>query len=246
MTASWIEAGLAIVLGACAGSYATTAAMRTARAEQSTLGRSHCDSCRVPLTMAQTVPVISFSTSGGRCAACGARIDPLHPVGEITGAAIALASISLAPFPQALLLGALGLVLLASSIVDARTLRLPDLLTAAAAVLCATLASLQGLEALLVGLATAVAAGVVLQCLRWGFQAAKRDPGLGLGDVKLIAALALWLGPATAWVVVLASVGGLVLMAMMRPKDGRLAFGPLIAGSAWIIGLAMEANLGHS
>lgn len=246
MTIPWLTAATAIAFGACAGSFATTAAIRTARAEQSLLGRSHCDACSIPLPFSRTVPVLSFCRSGGMCAACGARIDPLHPLGEIAGAAIALASILVAPPAQAIVLAALGLVLLATSIVDLKTLRLPDLLTAAAAVLCMELAWRRGLEVLWIGLAAALLSLVVLEAIRRLFGALRRDPGLGFGDVKLIGALAIWLGFSTPWMVVIASASGLFLFALVRPQDGRLPFGPLIAASAWIVGLAQEAHLGHS
>jgi leader peptidase (prepilin peptidase)/N-methyltransferase len=78
--------------------------------------------------------------------------------------------------------------------------------------------------------------------VRWLAARRSGEPGLGLGDVKLLAALALWLGLATPWLIAAASLLGLLLMAITRPKDGRLAFGPAIAVSAWTIGIIGEAG----
>lgn len=229
------------VAGACIGSWVVTAAMRSARSEPSMLGRSHCDGCGVTLGYAQTVPVLSYVGAGGRCSDCGGRIDPLHPAGEITGALIGLASVMAASGWRAALLAGLGLCLLATSVIDLKTKRLSDVLTIAIAGLCAALAQTDG--RLMIGAIAAVAALALLEGLRRLFQLVRRRSGLGFGDVKLIAALALWLGPATPWAIVLASLLGLGAFATIRPKDGRLAFGAPIAAAAFVIGLVREARL---
>jgi leader peptidase (prepilin peptidase)/N-methyltransferase len=79
--------------------------------------------------------------------------------------------------------------------------------------------------------------------VRWWSRTRRGDPGLGFGDVKLIGALALWLGDLTPWMVVGAAILGLVASALLKPSGGRLAFGPAIAASAWTLGLVREANL---
>jgi leader peptidase (prepilin peptidase)/N-methyltransferase len=230
----------AAAIGLCVGSYAATAAIRAARAEPSHAGRSHCDGCGRGLGFAATVPVLSFVALGGRCATCGERIDPIHPAGEALGGMVAAAPFLLLPAGPAAAASALGLVLLAAALNDLTTRLLPDAQTLAAAVLCALLALQHGAGRLLAGLAFAAAAFAVLEAARRGFLALRRRPGLGFGDVKLFAALALWLGPAAPWALVLACAAGLAQFALARPRSGAIAFGPAIAAAGFTAGLIME------
>ena len=242
MIPAWPAIGLGFPIGLCLGSYATTAAMRRARSEASSRGRSHCDGCGAGLGFAETVPLYSYLLRHGACACCGARIDPLHPAGEIAGGVAVAIPFALLPPSTALLVATLGLLLLAASVFDAKTRRLPDALTLAAALICAGLALVRGLPHLALNAAVAMAAILVLEALRRLFGRAKGEAGLGFGDVKLIAALALWLGALTPWMVTLASVAGLAAVALWRPAERRIAFGPFIAAAAFGLGLLMEAR----
>jgi leader peptidase (prepilin peptidase) / N-methyltransferase len=233
---------LAGVVGACVGSYTATAALRQVRAQQSWRGRSSCDACGVRLSFARTAPVISFLQARGACADCGARIDPAHLAGELAGVGIAVSAVAAASMGRAIVLVVLGFALLAASLVDAKTRRLPDLLTAMVAASALVLRGLQGTDAVLEGVAAAIIAFVLLEALRRGFLALRGQPGLGLGDVKLLAALALWLGVATPWALVLAAVLGLVIAVARPSADGRIAFGPCLAGAGWLVGLYLEIS----
>jgi len=230
------------VVGACLGSFIATAALRSIRAEQVLAGRSRCESCGETLGFARTLPVLSYLGQGGACASCGSRIDPLHLVGEVAGAVIVVAALLAVPVERAGLLVVLGMLLLASSLVDARTQRLPDLLTLAVGVLGVVLAASRSSFDLMVGAIAAVLTFLILEALRRGFLAATGKPGLGFGDVKLAAALAVWLGVATPWSIAIGSGLGLVAMAIRRPADGRLSFGPAIALAAFGVGLLQEAG----
>jgi leader peptidase (prepilin peptidase)/N-methyltransferase len=237
-----VAPALAGLVGACAGSFAATAVVRAQRAEPFLRGRSHCDGCALSLGFAETLPVVSFAWLRGACPACGARIDPLHPVGEISGALIAASAVAGAPNARGALFAVLGLVLLASALTDARTRRLPDLLTLTIAALGLAAATLRGEAALITGLVASAAGFLILEGVRRGFLALRRRPGLGFGDVKLVAALALWLGAATPWAVALAAALGLAALLIARPADGRIAFGPALAAGAWVVGLSLEAG----
>lgn len=238
----WPLLGAAGAVGLALGSYAATAAIRFARAEGSSAGRSHCDACGASLSFAQTVPVISYLRLGGACAGCGSPIDPLHVVGEIVGASVVVLSLLCAPLPYALTLTILGLLLLTASIIDVKIQRLPNVFTAAIAVLCGALALQASMAEAVAGLGAALVSFGLLQGVRlWSHHRRGRE-GLGLGDVKLISALALWLGLATPWMVVLASILGLGSVAILRPKMGRLAFGPMIGAAAFIIGVIRESG----
>jgi leader peptidase (prepilin peptidase)/N-methyltransferase len=233
-----------VLIGATVGSFASTAVTRSSQGEPALRGRSRCDECRTPLGFAATVPVVSWVQRRGVCSTCGGPIPVLHPIGEIAGAAIGLAVAVIARSPeQTVLLAVLGVALLAASLVDLETLKLPDLWTGVAAICGAGLSYLQSLDSLLTGVAAAAVAFTLLEAIRRTFLALRRKPGLGFGDVKLVAALALWLGLATSWAVALAAALGLVAFLALRPAGGRLPFGPWLALSAGVVGLVREAGL---
>lgn len=234
---------IAALIGLCLGSFATTAAIRFARGEQVLKGRSACDHCAAPLNYWRTLPVLGYVQARGRCAHCRGRIDPLHLAGELCGATLVVLAFGvLSPIRAAAVVG-LGLVLLASALIDARTRRLPDLLTAVAASLCALLAALASVGRLEEGALAAGLTFIVLEGLRRGFIHLRGRPGLGFGDVKLAAALALWLGAAAPWSMAAAAGLALVAMAILRPRDGRMAFGPALAAAGWSVGLLREAQI---
>lgn len=238
--ASWILAGGAFAVGSCLGSYAVTAAIRYARDESSLWGRSHCDGCQVSLGFAETIPLVSFARLRGRCSRCRAPIDPVHLAGEAVGG-LALASLVLVGVSvETALIAVLVFLLLATGVVDLKIRQLPDGLSAVIAAIGLVLAWRAGPDRLWLGLAAAAAAAAVLLLVRSARRRSGRDPGLGLGDVKLIAALALWLGVATPWMIVAASALGLIVMLVARPPDGRLPFGPMIGMAAVAVGLCAQ------
>lgn len=237
-SAVWLLFG--IPLGAVVGSYVTTFALRWTRDEQASVGRSRCDACQVRLGYAQTAPIVSYVRLGGRCGACAAPIDPVHLAGEVAGVVVALSAILAASPVRAAALGTLGAALLASAVIDAKIQRLPNGLTLAAGGLTALLALLKSVETLLWGLGAAMAVTAVLGLVRWIGARRRNEPGLGLGDVKLIAALALWLGPHVFIALALASAIGLGVAATRGRGDQRLAFGPMIVVAAWIVGVPTE------
>jgi leader peptidase (prepilin peptidase) / N-methyltransferase len=230
------------LMGLAAGSFVTTAALRRARNEQFSRGRSHCDGCGLALGFLQTTPVLSYIGARGACRSCGARIDPLHPVGEVTGGLIGIGAVLAPPDLDTLLVAGLGFTLWAAAVVDARTRRLPDVLTAAAAAFCLVLGIRHGREAILAGVIASGCALLILTGLRALRSRQGRDPGLGFGDVKLVCALALWLGALTPWMVLAAAVLALGSWRLVRPQDGKMAFGPAIALAGFGLGLAMEGG----
>ncbi len=231
------------VLGAVVASYATTAALRATSEFAPDGARSQCDGCRRQLRWSESLPLVSFAVLRGRCRTCAARISSFHPIGEAVGLTAAVAIALVAPDFRAIPLGLMAAALLAASVVDARTKILPDLLVAAVAVMSASLAAAQGREALLTGLAASVIALVVLGGFSLFYERRRGQVGLGLGDVKLFGALAVWLGVATPWMVVFSMVLGLITAMVSPPADRKVIMGPMIALAGFVIGLLLEAGI---
>lgn len=230
-------------IGAVVASYVTTRAMRASHAHAPSGQRSLCDDCRRPLGFAETLPLVSFVVLKGRCRACKSPISAFHPLGELAGAVVGIAIACATPDWRALPLAIMAASLLGAAVIDARTRILPDALTATIALTGLWLSALGGLDQVIFGVVAAFLSGAVLLLLRGGFSALRGEVGLGLGDVKLFCALALWLGLVTPWMVFLAALLGLAMMLVRRGGDGKIAFGPMIAIAGLAIGLVMESGL---
>jgi len=235
-------AGLvAAPFGAVVGSFAVTAGMRWARGEQALTGRSRCDGCGEGLSLARTTPLVSYVVARGACRDCRAPIAISHPVGEALSLTAAFSAFALLPPAPAALASLTAVLLVGAGAADVVARRLPDLATLGVAMSAAGLAAMRGGWDLALGAAAAIATLLILAGLKLAFARAGKA-ALGWGDVKLAAALALWLGAAAPWGLVLASLLGLAHLALSRPADGRLPFGPALAVGGWVVGLTLQAG----
>ena len=224
-------AGTAI--GAVVGSFAATAALRLADGRDPIWGRSQCDGCARPLGWAETVPFVGYVLTRGQCR-CGSRIDGFHMAGEALGGMALVVPLIWMTGASAVVTGLLCLSLLVSALIDLKTLRLPDILTLAIAMCALVLAVMSG--HIISGVIAAVVAAGVLYGLKVWLERRHAKPMLGLGDVKLVAALALWLGLRTPAMMALAAVLGLALV-LIQKRRGAVPFGPMIAASAFVVGV---------
>ena len=160
-------------------------------------------------------------------------------------AAIALLSFAFLPWRLAAPSTLLGALMVAGAEVDARTFLLPDTTTLgalAAGVALAPLTSGQGVWAGASDAALrAVGAGLILLLLRAAYQKLRGQEGLGLGDVKLGAAIGAWLPLELAPLCfALASIAALAFVAVRGRKRAieanmRLPFGVFLCPALWLI-----------
>jgi leader peptidase (prepilin peptidase) / N-methyltransferase len=143
----------------------------------------------------------------------------------------------------------LGATLIALSVIDLATMRLPDALTLpliAAGLLCAAVLKWDGNTA---GdlqwrvLAAALGYGLLLG-VAWLYRRLRHRDGIGLGDAKLLAASGAWLGlEGVAPTLLVASLSALsaALIGQFagRPVTAttRMPFGPFLAGATWLLWL---------
>ena len=76
MTVSLLVA--VFLLAPVAGSFLGVLIRRIPRGETVVSGRSHCESCRVPLSARDLIPILSYVAQKGRCRHCKSRIAPGH------------------------------------------------------------------------------------------------------------------------------------------------------------------------
>jgi leader peptidase (prepilin peptidase)/N-methyltransferase len=207
--------------------------------------RSACDLCGTPLTPRDMVPLLSFISLRGQCRHCRGTIGWLHPLVELAAFAVAAIAATVDADPTRIWgTCLLGWTLLTLAWIDARTMRLPDVLTLP--LLLAGLAATWLLQpdALFANAATAALAYLALQALALAYRRLRGRDGLGEGDAKLLAAAGAWLGPlALPRVLVLAAGGGL-LAALALAAAGRridrntaMPFGPFLAAATWLLWL---------
>lgn len=137
----------------------------------------------------------------------------------------------------AVLIGLLSVI----SVIDIRTLRIPDSLNALLLGSGVLFWALQSPESLPYQIASGVVVATVLWLLRFGYARFSGRIGLGLGDVKMIGAGAVWISPfSVPMLVFIASFGGLVYAAVNGNSggDGKIPFGPFLAlglMSTWLM-----------
>jgi leader peptidase (prepilin peptidase) / N-methyltransferase len=158
---------------------------------------------------------------------------------------ITIASLVAAPGRSGLLGGALGLLMLAIAVADARAFIIPDKLTIAAFLLALTNAANEGLERMPENIAVAALRGLVLAlaffALREIYFRLRHRHGIGLGDVKLAAVAGAWLD----WTLIPVAIEIAALTALIayianrlvlrRPlrATAKLPFGLFFAPAIW-------------
>jgi leader peptidase (prepilin peptidase) / N-methyltransferase len=158
---------------------------------------------------------------------------------------IVIASLFAAPGTSGLLGGALGLLMLAIAVADARAFIIPDKLTIAAFLLALTNAAIEGLASMRENIAVAALRGFVLAlaffALREIYFRLRHRHGIGLGDVKLAAVAGAWLDWTLIPVAVaIAALTALILytasqLVLRRPlcAAAKLPFGLFFAPAIW-------------
>ena len=231
---------LAAAVGAIIGSYVGVLVLRWPSGEPTVGGRSRCDSCERQLTWFDLVPLLSYLLLRGRCRYCKAAIDPVQAIAEWTGATLCGLAFYLLPLDSAAACALLFLLLLPLALLDARHFWLPDRLVIPLALFGVVLGGITsgGIE-LTTRLFIAALAFAALESLRRLFRAVRHKEGMGTGDPKLFAALALWLSPYDLpLLIVIASTLGIALAlfsAAKRRSMQQLPFGSLLAAATVIL-----------
>jgi leader peptidase (prepilin peptidase) / N-methyltransferase len=239
----------AFVLGAIAGSFIATIAIRWPRGQSALAGRSACDACDASLGPAELVPLLSYAAQRGRCRRCGAKIDPRHPAIELTAAVLGAVALAAHPLPLALVTALFGWWLLAIALLDLEHQWLPDRLTLPLLAL--------GLAAAWAGFgppfgeraAGAAIGWAALVLIAWAYRRLRGREGMGGGDPRLMGALGAWVG---AWqlpaILLGAGLLGLAAVAAMRLRGeavtatSRLPLGTLMALAAWPVWLVVAVT----
>jgi len=205
------------VLGLAVGSFLNVCIGRLPKGESLIRPRSRCPRCGEPIAWFDNVPVLSWLALRGRCRACREPISWVYPALELTTAAIWVGIAALyGPTWHALQGAVLFSLLLAIALIDARHYLIPDALSLGGLGAGFAISLLPGSPTPLVALLGAVLGFGVLFAVgvlgEWAF----RKPAMGGGDMKMMAMVGAFLGPA-----------GAMLTIFIGALAGTLIFGPI-------------------
>jgi leader peptidase (prepilin peptidase) / N-methyltransferase len=267
------------LLGLAFGSFLNVCLSRWPEDESVVHPRSHCRNCAHVLAWWENTPLLSWIVLRGKCRECKTWIGLRYPIVELAvGGLWAYTAwifsgqfIELGDRSSILLLATIVLLgqfvfywlLVGLAALDAEHLWLPNVITLPGIALGIAFSFFTDLAASrnfsvspgplrLVGervLAIVVTSGLLL-LIRWLYWVFRHRDGMGLGDVKLIAMLAAWLGlPATLLTffisAMLGAIAGLIVIAIPSKRDEgegwattKLPFGTFlciggIASSIW-------------
>ena len=219
--------------GLALGSFATVVAHRVPRGESIVSGRSRCPGCDATIAAHDNVPVLSWLLLRGRCRRCGERIPVRYPLTELAMAALFAATVLILGTDDVgqLALGlALCALLVTITLTDLERRVIPNAVLLVGAVIGVAIAAAADPGSLAERGIAAAGAGGFLFCVALAY-----PRGMGMGDVKLVAVMGLYLGRAVAPAVLIAfaagALVGLVLIALRGAAARKQAvpFGPFLA-----------------
>jgi leader peptidase (prepilin peptidase)/N-methyltransferase len=246
MTA-WATTVVAAMAGAIIGSFLNVCIHRLPRETSVIWPASACPSCGRHLAWFENVPIISYLALAGRCRTCRRPISVRYPIVEaVTAAMFAAAWWYYGPTPllaSRLILGCALIVLFA---VDLEHHLLPNAITLPGIVVgfACSFVTEPGWVASLMGI---LVGGGLLWVTAEAYYRIRREEGLGMGDVKMLAMVGAFLGwQLTFMTLMLASfagsaIGGLLILAQRGGMKTALPFGTFLA-----VGAALAATVGVS
>ena len=245
---------IATIFGLLVGSFLNVVIARVPYDESVVRPRSRCPSCETTIAWYDNIPVVSWLILRAKCRQCSEPISAIYPFVELlTGVLSLLVFLRFVPDPAQMTVQGLALygvyfvfvaALIAVTFIDLEHYIIPNEIsltgTALGVLICFVLDSL-GLgwiswEASLLG---ALVGGGSLLFVIGAYWLVRRQEGMGLGDVKLMAMLGAFLGvhPALLFILfvssMLGSVVGITLMVVRgRDLQHAIPFGPFLATGA--------------
>jgi leader peptidase (prepilin peptidase)/N-methyltransferase len=247
---------IAFLFGAIVGSFLNVCIFRVPEGTFFKSQRSVCRGCGAKIPFYLNVPIVSWLILRGKAACCGVRLSPQYPLVELLTAVMFAVAYWKFPFAavtdsgifwdHANLLRAahaavLICLLIVCSVIDLRLMIIPDVISLPMIALSPLVVLVHPDLDWLSSVVGIIAGGASLYAIAWIYWLLRHEVGMGMGDVKLLAAIGGWLGyqsiiPTILYGSVLGSLGGLAFMAASRKLTLKSAipFGPFLALGAII------------
>jgi leader peptidase (prepilin peptidase)/N-methyltransferase len=249
------------LFGIVFGSFGNVVIWRLPRGESLSHPASHCPGCNAPIAWYDNIPVVSWLILGGRCRSCGNPISPRYPLVEALSGCLWLVAGARFGFTfQALWAVVFFYLLMLLAFIDWDLMRLPNQLVLwllGAGLVGVAVAEFTGEFAVplfstlpgywgspwLAALVGAVSASglMLLTSLLYGLVRGGR--GYGMGDIKLMAVIGVYLGTYSLMTLFFATIIGAVygIFAARGSEEGgrhKFPFGPFIVIAAVLVALA--------
>ena len=239
----WIQLAFAAAFGAVVGSFLNVLIYRLPLGRSVVWPSSACPHCGRELAWYENVPVISWLALGAKCRTCRGPISARYPFVEaLTAAMFAGAWWFFGPGALAVSRVVFGCMLIVLFAIDLEHQLLPNAITLPGVVVgfAFSVFTEPGWLSSLIGIAVG---GGSLYAIAEAYYRVRREEGLGMGDVKMLAMVGAFLGWKLALVTLMmasiaGSIVGLILIASRRggmkyalPFGTFLAVGAAAAGS---------------
>ncbi len=248
----------AFLVGLCIGSFLNVVIYRLPNEMSILRPRSFCPKCKNSISWRSNIPLISFLIQRGKCNFCGKEISFRYPIVElITGISFVIFnssspyfySFSIAnPFEKIFTWFLLS-ILIAISFIDFDHFWIPQSLINFG--FFVGLINLLNIELygsklsnnsfLLKGLFASLGIYLIFECLRITARKVFKKDALGKGDSKLVAMIALWLGPVgivmgIAIAYIIAAIFLLASFQIKKIKKGQIIpFAPFLSMGGLIV-----------
>lgn len=197
MTDPFLLTLFAALIGACLGSFANVAALRSLSGADWVKQPSACFSCGEKLTVMQNLPLYGFLRHGGHAACCGAVLPSRYIWVELGMAALAVLAVITLPWQVVLVFAPFMVLQLVLFLTDFDDFIIPDWTSAGGAALglFLNLFHLPGLPSMEMALLGGAAGFALIYAINAAYKLLRGHDGLGFGDVKLMMCFGVWLGP---------------------------------------------------
>ena len=203
--------------------------------------RSQCPHCGHMITAIENIPVISYLFLKGKCSSCKTSISIQYPVVELATAAISVFVAWKVGFGwQALAALIFTWTLITLSLIDAKTMLLPDNLT----IPLMWLGIAVNFQSVFVDLKSSILGAMIGYLSLWSlfhlFKLITGKEGMGYGDFKILAAIGAWAGwqvlPFTIFAAsMVGAIVGILMMVLQGKKESQpIPFGPWLALAGFI------------
>jgi len=231
-----------VVLGASLGSFFNVWIDRLPKKQSIILPASRCSDCGKSIPFWLNIPILSYLILRGKCKYCGAKIHIHHLVVEFVTPLILLALFF--KFGTDLILFAkyaiLFFFLIPIFFIDIFHRLILDKLTIPMAIIGLAFALLPESDiTFLNAMLTSVGILVIMLLIAWLFEKVRKKEGMGGGDIKLLAAMAAYVGAINISFIVFFSsllAVGFALFSRKGREDG-IPYGPFLAAAAlvWVL-----------
>jgi leader peptidase (prepilin peptidase)/N-methyltransferase len=231
--------------GAIVGSFLNVCIYRLPLGKSVVWPASACPRCSRALAWYENIPVLSYLALGGRCRTCHVGITLQYPIVEaLTASLFALAWWQYGPTPLLASRLVFGCALIVLFAIDLEHQLLPNAITLPGIAIgfVFSVFTEPGWVASLIGI---VAGGGVLYGIAEAYYRVRREEGLGMGDVKMLAMIGAFVGWKLMLVaLMMASLSGSLIgvVVIARGRGGMkyaLPFGTFLG-----LGAAAAATVG--